>query len=310
MYDTIYMQLKNEDAPHTDFLSEVPCFLNDISEHVYNNGVVIGGYVGNLSISVSSHVVKVREGSICKYFLGDNMQTMSRKATGQALQMLSDALHLPMNKAHITRMDIAQNFVMRYPIEAYLCHLGTLQRKTPLKEPNGLYYPLNGGRLCFYDKVREQKKARCAISEVFEGKNVLRYERRFTDKIAHALNKPDITASMLYDEDFYINVLDLWYKQYQAIQKINQTQIDFTQMKSKQDLYRNGILALAQSVGGCNQLIEQVQTAQKKGELSRQTAHNLRQAINDACSCNLALHQSEEIEELNKKMCQAVKYYR
>ena len=138
-----------------------------------------------------------------------------------------------MSKATVTRLDIAQNFITRHPPEVYINHLGILKYATRLQEPNGVYYSQTGGRLCFYDKNREQKSNREPVPELYEGRNVLRYEQRYTNRIASQLKVGEVTGAMLYDEAFYIDILNRWKDTYKAIQKINDVSLNFQAMKSK-----------------------------------------------------------------------------
>ena len=85
---------------------------------------------------------------------------------------------------------------------------------------------------------------------------------------------------MLYDEAFYIGLLNRWKEAYKAIQKINDVSLNFQAMKNKQQLYKMGVLSLIEQAGGQLQMIEQINEAQKRGELSKKQAFDLRQAIN------------------------------
>ena len=216
-----------------------------------------------------------------------------------------------MSRATVTRLDIAQNFITRHPPEVYLNHLGILKYATRLQEPNGGYYSQTGGRLCFYDKNREQKSNREPIPELYEGRNVLRYEQRYTNRIASQLKVNEVTGAMLYDEAFYIDILNRWKDTYKAIQKINDVSLNFQAMKSKQQLYKMGVLSLIEQAGGQLQMIEQINEAQKRGELSKKQAFDLRQAVNEACKIRDGLTvPNEAIQELDKKVIEAVKFYR
>ena len=224
--------------------------------------------------------MKIKDGSLCKWYLGDNFQTMGRGDTQRAIEKLSDTLHVPMSKATVTRLDIAQNFITKHPPEVYLSHLGILKYATRLQEPNGIYYSQTGGRLCFYDKNREQKSHREPIPELYEGRNVLRYEQRYTNRIASQFKVSEVTGAMLYDEAFYIGLLNRWKEAYEQ-------------------------------AGGQIQMIEQINEAQKRGELSKKQAFDLRQTINEACKIRDGLIvPNEAIRELDKKVSEAVKYYR
>mgnify|MGYP000480953855 CR=1 FL=1 len=121
----------------------------------------------------------------------------------------------------------------------------------------------------------------------------------------------EVTGAKLYDEAFYIDILNRWKDTYKAIQKINDVSLNFQAMKSKQQLYKMGVLSLIEQAGGQLQMIEQINEAQKRGELSKKQAFDLRKAINDACKINDGLTvPNEAIQELDKKVNEAVKFYR
>ena len=294
-----------------DFLAEIPCFLENVGVHDYNGEAVITGSLNGLKISLNRYQMKIKDGSLCKWYLGDNYQTMGRGDTQRAIEKLSDTLHVPMSKATVTRLDIAQNFITRHPPEVYLNHLGILKYATRLQEPTGVYYSQTGGRLCFYDKNREQKSRREPIPELYEGRNVLRYEQRYTKRIASQFKVSEVTGAMLYDEAFYIGLLNRWEGAYMAIPKINDVSLNFQAMKNTRQLYKMGVLSLIEQVGGQLQMIEQINEAQKRGELSKKQAFDLRKTINEACRIKDDLTvPNEAIKELDKKVSEAVKYYR
>lgn len=311
MYDSIHFRLQNSEATGIDFLNEIPQYLDNIGEHYYNDEAYITGELKGLKISINRFQIKIKDGSLCKWFLGDNIQTMGRSDTKRAIEKLSDTLHIPINKAHITRMDIAQNFITKHPIEVYLSHLGELKHFKRLEEPNGIYYSKTDVCLCFYDKIRELKSHNEEIPDMYNCRNVLRYEQRYTKRIASRLKVNEITGAMLYDEDFYINLLSKWKETYNAINKINDVSLNFQGMKTKQQLYKMGVLSLIEQAGGQLQMIRQINEAQKRGELSKKQAFDLRKAIKDISDNKEGLTiQNEAILELNRKINEAVKYYR
>ena len=311
MYDTIYFRLTQGEVQGFDFLAETPCYLEDVAEHTFSDGVVISGNVGNLKVSLNRFQVKVKDGSLCKWYLGSNFQTMGRQDTQRAIEKLSDTLHLPMCKAVVTRIDVAQNFCTLYPPEVYFNHLGMLKYATRLQEPNGVYYSQTGGRLAFYDKNREQKTKREPIPELYEGRNVLRYEQRYTKRIARQLNVSEVTGALLYDEAFYIDLLNRWRDTYRAIQKINDVVFNFANMKTRQQLYRMGVLSLIEQAGGQVEMLAQIAEAQKRGELTKKQAFDLRATIKDVCQVRNGLTApNEAIKELDKKVMDAVRFYR
>lgn len=311
MYDTIFARLTKGEVQGIDFLAETPCYLDNVAEHTFNNDVVVTGNVGNLKVSLNRFQVKVKDGSLCKWYLGSNFQTMSRKDTQRAIEKLSDTLHLPISKAVITRIDVAQNLITRYPPDVYFSHLGLLKYATRLQEPNGIYYSQAGGRLAFYDKCREQRAKGVDVPELYKGKNVLRYEQRYTKRIARQMNVPEVTGSMLYDEGFYIGMLNRWRDTYRDIQKVNDINFDFGVMKTKQQLYRMGVLSLIRQAGGQLEFIAQINDAQKRGELTNKQAFDLRTLVKDVCKVRDGFTApSGAIQELDKKVSEAIRFYR
>ena len=312
MYDTIYLRLTQAEVQGIDFLAETPCYLSNVAEHTFNDGlVVLTGNVGNLKVSLNRFQVKVKDGSLCKYYLGDNFKTMGRKDTQRAIEKLSDELHLPMSLAAVTRIDVAQNFCTRYPPEVYFNHLGILKYSTRLQEPSGVYYSQTGGRLAFYDKTKEQKNKREPIPELYEGKNVLRYEQRYTKRIAKQFGLLEVTGSTLFDEAFYIDLLNRWRQNYKNIEKVNDVTFNFERMKTRQQLYRMGVLSLIEQAGGQVEMLSQIAEAQKRGELTKKQAFDLRATIKDVCQLRNGLTApNEAIKELDKKVMEAVRFYR
>ena len=312
MYDTIFLRLEYGKVQGADFLAETPCYLDNVAEHTFNDGsVALTGNVGNLKVSLNSYQVKVRDGSLCKYYMGDNFKTMGRKDTQKAIEKLSDTLHLPMQRASITRIDIAQNFITKYSPDVYFYHLGFLKNHTRLPEPNGIYYSHTGGRLAFYDKSKEQKSKNEPIPELYNGRHVLRYEQRYTKRIAKQLQMDEVTGEKLYDETFYVNLLRRWKDTYNNIQKINDIVYNFNSMKTKTQLYKMGVLSLIEQAGGQVEMVAQINEAQQRGELTKKQAYDLRQAVIEACKerCGLTI-QNEAIMELTKKVNEAVRFYR
>lgn len=311
MYDTINFKITQEEAGGMDFLEEIPCFLDNVGEHFYNGSPCITGNLKGLKVTANRHQVKIKDGSLCKFALGDNYQTLGRKDTQRAIELLSDTLHLPIDRAIVTRLDIAQNFILKHPTAIYLNHLGGLRHATRLQEPTGLYYVLGGGRLCFYDKNKEQTNNRNPIPELYKGRNVLRYEQRYTQRLASKLGISQLTGRVLYDEEFYISLLDQWRDSYKAINKINDVTLNFETMSKKKDLIQAGLISLAEQMGGQLEMIAHINEAQKRGNLSKKQAFDLRKTIKDAYQVKDGLIvPSDVIQELDKKVDEAVRFYR
>lgn len=312
MFDTVNFKLTAADVEGVSFIEETPCYLTDVATHQYNGGdLVVTGNLAGLKVTVNRWQVRVKDGSLCKWFLGDNFKSMGRADVQRAVERLSDELHLPMNLAAVTRLDVGCNIITQHPTEVYINHLGVLAWAKRLLQPSGLYYHRRDEKLCFYDKNREQRARGEQPPDLYRGRNVLRYEQRYTHRLASVLGVPAVTGATLFDEAFYIAVVKRWRDTYKAIRKINEIQLNFQAMKSKQQLYRFGVLSLVERAGGEVEFIAQIAEAQKRGELTAKQAHDLRQAVKAACQEREGLTiKSEAIDELNKKVAEAVRFYR
>ena len=313
MYDTVNMRLRGYDVPGVSFLEETALYLDEITgQFEHRNGLhVVIGKLGCLTVSIDEAAVRVKQGSLCKWFLGDNVQEMGRGDTRRAIEQLSDTLHLPMERAAVTRIDVAHNLLMRYPPGVYCNHLGGLRYATRLQEPEGIYYKQGAGRLAFYDKTRESQKNGGQLPEICTGNNILRYERRFDKRLSHYLQEPEITAATLYNEAFYIKVVKMWLRAYRDIDKINDITINPDVMKSKKDFDRAARLALVEKYGGEAATMAAIKEMQQRGDIDKVQAHRLKKTVKEACLSGVGLFvQSEVITELDRKVTEAAAYYR
>ena len=305
------MRLIVEEGRGISPLEDIPPLLDRLTgcSHLQGNEYV-SGLLGDLHITVRPYAVRVSGGSLCKWHLGDNLRTLDRGMTREAIEHLSDILHLPMDEADITRLDFGTNLIMRRPVPVYLEHLGELRYSRRTEASNGLYYWGNGKEINIYDKNRERASAGEPIPELYAGRNVLRYEIRYTKRLSKQLNRPYVTAADLYNRAFFDDMLHRWRDTYRAIQKINDRIPEFDMIRKKTDLYRLGVLLVAEAEGGQQALIGRIKRMQTEGKLTKSQAQDLRQAVNDACKLRPGLTStSEAIEELDGKIRAAVKMY-
>lgn len=317
MYDTVNFRLSAENAGGIDFLQETPRYLDFLAYHDFSGKTIYTGSLWGLKslcelkVTITSDIVKVGKGSLCKWHLGDNCKTMRRRDTQEAIEALSDILHLPMAKADVTRMDVAQNFIVKYPPAVYFNHLGGLKYAERLPMDNGLYYKRPNQVVCIYDKNKERGSRGESVPDLFIGRNVLRYEQRYTQRLGSQFRVEAVKAAMLYDEKFYIDVIDRWHNTYKNIEKINDISLNFGMMRNKRQLNTMGILALVERVGGEEKILEQIEEAKKRGELTSKQAFDLRQAIKEACKMGDGMTVANNaIAELDKEIKEAVRYYR
>lgn len=311
MLDTVNLSLTQAEVEEVDFLAEVTPCLDRVAVHDYNGNIVVTGTLGNYTVSINQWSVNVKNGSLCKWYLGDNFQSMGRRDIQSAIEKMSDELHLPMEQATVKRLDVAENIITRHPVSVYLDHLGVLSYANRLVQPNSLYYHRRDETLCFYDKIREQREKKIPIPDDFCTTNVLRYEQRYMKRLSATFKVERVTGAMLYDEVFYINLLKRWRDSYRAISKINDAVLNFDTIKTTRQLHRMALLAWIGDMGGETEFLNRIAEGQKCGRLNAKQAHDLRQAVKDSCAIREGLTvKSDVITELDKKIAEAVRYYR
>lgn len=313
MLDTVNFKITQAEVEGINFLEVIPPHLNPdtLSLHNYRGDEVVTGFLENLKVSISKWQVKIGDGSLCKFVFGDNFHTMQRADIKRAVEAISDSLHIPITEAVITRLDLAENIIVKHPPKVYLNHLGVMPLAKRLANDGSLYYTKRAEVLCFYDKVREQKAKREPIPELYQSSNVLRYEQRYMGRLGEAFKVESVRGSILYDERFYIELLNRWQANYRAIKKINDITPNFDFMKGKKEFALLGKLSYIEQMGGEVAMMEQIAEAQRQGKLTKKQALDLREDIKNTCKERESLTtKSEAITELDKKIAEAIRFYR
>jgi hypothetical protein len=316
MYDNIDCVLYKDKTPrlnNTTLLDYVPQFLSNTSLHYFNEGkdCAITGYLDTLKVSVSKRTVKIKDSSLCKWWLKENISTMFRGDIESSFEKISDLIHLPMVEADVTRLDIATNFVVKYDSSLYYDSLGTLKNYTRSPLGTGIYYNGCNGKLVFYDKLLDAKAKGMEIPTLYAGKNLLRYERRYQQRICKQLNRSELKVKTLYEEKFYIDIIDRWGDSYKAINKIKDIKkIDYQMIKTKTELYNQALLYYIEGRGGLVVVLDELKQAQKGGHLNKHQAQDLRNKYSEVSNNKLYVQDNELILELDNKVNQVLKHYR
>ena len=174
MYDNIYFYLKSEDTDSNDLLGDILNNGNDITVEkigeTANN--IPFAYISlkgkndqKLSFKVLPYQVSMmgKNSSICKYFLGNNFETLTLSQFKEAINEISDRLGVDVSKAIICRIDVATNFSMKFNPSAYNNCLIHYPRHKKGKINGNLYFKTTRKELNFYDKVKEYKQKKVKI---------------------------------------------------------------------------------------------------------------------------------------------------
>ena len=118
MFDTININLRSIDTQQLNFVKTVTRDLN--AEPVSTRfGTTYTSHIDNLTIRTTTQGVSIGNGSLCKFLYGNNVVNFTRTDTRLAFEKLSDTLHISLNNATVSRMDVAYNFEVTYPPESY-----------------------------------------------------------------------------------------------------------------------------------------------------------------------------------------------
>lgn len=308
MLDTVNLWL-----PQSQSSSAICNNLERVKEHTSTTTaeVSFSGYVDNYQVSVFDSGISLK-GSLAKYYLQDNFHTLTKKATEQAIESLSDKLSLKISEFEVKRVDIAENFIMKHQHHnAYYDLLGTCQHLKRLEQPKSIYYSNTNKQLIFYNKVAEGRHRGLKLPKVWDNKQVLRYEFRFMKKPHLQLNMETLIAQDLYDEAVYMKMVDRWLYHYQQVNKIRK-QSFAKEIMNKSILFEKQLILLGlQSLGGEQEVLDMIDRGKSEGKLSnRMQVSRLKTKIKKLGKDKVLTEDSELIVELDEKVKQAIQFYR
>lgn len=212
MYDTVKFQLNCLESEKKYLLSKF-----DFRESTKKYDRCWFYQLDNLTIKVYDSSITI-EGSLSRFYYGNNFYLLGRKEIKQVIEQLSGILQLDIKSAGIVRIDIAATFEMSQNTKCYFPFLGgCARRKKDLSYETSRYYNSKGKKnaqsCLFYDKGEEQWGKESPF---------LRFECRWNGRLSKQLgyNMP-ITGATLSDPRFYRHIVLLWEKKYLDIEKIN-----------------------------------------------------------------------------------------
>jgi len=309
MTDTGHFWLSRESAGNKNLLVEIPYYLTDITEHLNKERLSISGYLGGMKVFIYESGISIR-GSLAKYFLKDNFQTLFRSDIQRAIEKMSDEIHLPVIKSKVTRIDIAQNFITNYKPESYYDLLGDSRYFKRFVLPQSLYYSNNSRTKLFYNKIIEGRKKGYCIPDVWLDSHVLRYEYRLKGKAIGCPKWNKIEAKDLFDETVYIHLINEFVKEYDNINKLNHFNFNLENMKTPNDFIIQLALLKIQEIGQ-NDIMRMVEDLRVKKVFNKKEYYSrLKSKIRDLCKQPEITESSDLIDELSQKIRAVKQNYR
>lgn len=309
MYDTIGLVALQDEFRTVDFLNELPQYLQSIINSGESfQGQFVNGYIENFKISINRHRVKLHGASLARFINGENQTGMTLQQTKIAIKALSDQLHLDLNEAKVVRIDVGRNIVTKFRPAMYLPYLGESIGYKRQEAGDGLYFKNSVRTLTFYDKWKEQKSKRQDIISIFEGRNILRYELRFENHLEREFKRNKITAKTLIDEDFYIQVGKEWRDQYKKIKKRPNESSIIPATSSTRELMIYLSAITIQHLGD-ESLLNMISEWQQAGFIQKKQASDHRKMIRDTMKRDFKMKGNQYIEELDKKIKEATRFF-
>lgn len=204
----------------------------DISGYLDNGNENCSMKTGEVSVYGNVENIKVTQyfsgysiqGSLPKFLYGNNVCQLTRKEVGLAIEKLSDRLHLPLDDADITKIEVGANICLAKQHTAYTRLLGDMPRMQRVSMADSLYYQGSGKvyprQYYFYDKVAEVKKHGGTMPQGLEAANMMRYEMRLNGRLPFQLSIPEFKGSTLQDRKVYQELINRWLNGYLSINKL------------------------------------------------------------------------------------------
>jgi len=308
MFDTVNFWIDRVDISEGNTFGILP-YLSEITERQNEKkGYSCTGKIMDYTASVFDSGISLK-GSLAKSHFGDNLHTLTRRDTMQAIEELNDCLHIDINRAKVTRLDVSTIIPTKCPPSDYYIHLGNKPYFDRLQStPDTLYYNNHQRQIIFYDKTKEAMTKGVQIPEILQNSNLFRYELRYTNRLNKQLNT-DLTARKLYNTDFYRFIIQSWHNEFKTIQKLKNQCFMIGNINTPKEAETALFAALLQEKG---QVIINEYLARLKAEnvfKERQRYSELKRKLNTILQAPKG-EQSDLIKELETAIFDIARYAR
>ena len=199
------------------------------------------GYIDGLRVNIYLSGISIK-GSLSKFFYSNednrgNLLNLNRHTTRQAIEKLSERLGVDADMAKVRSLEFGTYFVMINPVADYLNQMGVsprLRRINVMEQT--LYYKHRSKQspkvLKIYDKRAEAVQKGYKLPSGFENANLLKYELTLNGSIGKRLKWGEVTASTLYNGEFYRRLMQMYIDCYFMIEKRPQLKSDIDMAKN------------------------------------------------------------------------------
>ena len=281
---------------------------------VNKNGVeyayisLMGENSQKLTFEVTPHYLRLsgKNSSICKFFLGNNFETMSLAQFKLAIEAISMRFgELPIRNGQVQRIDLATNFIMNFAPSVYNSCMVNLSRYGKVTNDGNLYFKTKKIELIFYDKNKEYRDKGYKIPDKFKDvENILRYEIRFKRGLKKVFGKT-IKVKDLYNSVFYSSLVGRWKNSFESIFKQNPIVFN-SEVKtySTSDFKNYYMVKGVEASGGINYVYKTIESSKKVGGINKDRASYLRKTMSKAYEVVQSFEglDYDYVAEVDKKM--------
>lgn len=310
MFDTVNFWIDRGNTAEDNPFAVLP-YLCKVAEHNSDKkGYSCSGKLGDYSVCCFQTGISLK-GSLAKYYLPSNVYTLTRQTVKEALEKMSDELHISMTAAKVTRLDVSTVIPTKRPPADYYPSLGNKPHFRRLQaHPDTLYYSQQHKQLIFYDKTKEAASKSALIPPTLKGCNLMRYEMRIIKSVQRMLKSSNpITGITLADSKFYYSIIQLWKNEFETIKKINTISTMTDSIKTPKEAQR-ALFAILLQQGGQTYIDEFLADLKAKKTFSDPKYYSrLRSDLNKIMQ---APHEAKStlIIELEKAVADVAKYAR
>lgn len=306
MYDTTGFYLRANNAQNC-----LRYLIEGKEEINKDSGLILSkGKIDNLFVKVNGVNISI-SGSLAKFYFGNNLKQLTRKDTEQAIEKLSDSLHIGIKESKVWKLHIGANFIVTEPLPVYYDCLGVLSRfkRSEIANKKALLYTTSQEAFELYDKLRDAKRTKTQIPEVYQGKIVMRIESHFNKNLQKLFHTPELKAKNLFDQDTYIQAIDIWKERFFSIQRLRKLKFtkESLEMLSVKSLQKQLALMQIKTIGE-NELLRMIENS--KGSIDKMQYSRLKKWYEDILMQPELTEPNELIKELDEKVLRVAKHYR
>lgn len=266
------------------------------------------GNYKSLHIRINQNGISI-VGSLAKFSLPNNINTLTRSSAERAFYALSDELCLDVAKSKVYRIDFAQNLIMKCSPEMYYPYLGVSNHYQRVINPHSLYFNNKLRQKVFYDKIEESKIKGVELPLVVKNQNLLRYELRYLSRISNQFNTNEILVKDLYKEEFYIKLFDNWFSEFNNITKVYNQNMSLENPKTEKGFIEN-LATLYVLEHGQSKIFEMIEELKSQKVFENPEYYSrLKGKINEMVKVK-PKDKPQLLIELEQKIKQAKEYYR